>query len=331
MNAKLKAWIAAAAEALQTRAGRIGLSALGLAVVFASLVLLQRANPPPLPEAPRYDKPDDRLVALIDGELPIYLSDLEREARLEGRIEMGERLDPNAAETRRLLSEVIDQTLLARHAERLGVDRTVEARQRIAAARTRILASIFLESQVEDVVTEEAVREVYAQQKALITLGDEVRARHILVADEAAARDIARRIEAGETFGELARTRSLDAATRSLGGDLGYFTAETMTAEISSAAFRTSVGALAEPFESELGWHVLQVEDRRAARPPRLEALRGDISRFLTLEVVQDVIRDVRRGVDIEVFDPADAPPPPGADEGPGAEPAQDADEGGAE
>ena len=277
-----------------------------MVVIFASLVLLQQANPPAPSKAPSYDKPNDRLVALIDGAWPIYLSDLEREARLEGRLQPGETLDPASAETRRLLTEVINQNLLARHAQRMGVGKSREARERIQAARTRILASIFLEARVSDAVTPEAVREIYDQQQALLKLGDEVRARHILLAEEAEAKDVFAKVEAGESFEDLARARSMDPSTRMSGGDLGYFGAETMAEEISAAAFRTAVGDIAPPFRSEFGWHVLKVEDRRAARPPAYETLEPDISRFLTLEVVEDVIKEIRRGVDIELFDIAE-------------------------
>jgi len=89
--------------------------------------------------------------------------------------------------------------------------------------------------------------------------------RHILVADEGAARDLVRRVDAGEDFAALARAHSLDAGSRARGGDLGGVARGTFAGAFEDAAFGAPVGRVVGPVRTEFGWHVLRVEARTAA------------------------------------------------------------------
>ena len=96
--------------------------------------------------------------------------------------------------------------------------------------------------------------------------------RHILVEpsailSEAQAEDLAAdlrsRIEAGEDFGDLAMEYSDDPGSALAGGDLGWTTGDEFVPEFRQAMAATATGELSEPFQSEFGWHVLEVLDRR--------------------------------------------------------------------
>lgn len=100
----------------------------------------------------------------------------------------------------------------------------------------------------------------------------ETRSRHILVApdelmDEEAARaliqDIARRLEEGESFSELARRHSTDPGSRNDGGDLGWQPPGTMVDSFERAAQELEPGERSRPFRSQFGWHIVEVMDRR--------------------------------------------------------------------
>src|SRR5690606_41993896 len=106
---------------------------------------------------------------------------------------------------------------------------------------------------------------LYDSQVDVTRLGDEVKARHILVASEDEARAIVKELNDGADFGSLARARSLDRATAPLGGEVGWFTRDMMTPPFAAAAFSTPPGDGADPFTREFGRHLLQVIERRAA------------------------------------------------------------------
>ncbi|HEX7555060.1 MAG TPA: peptidylprolyl isomerase [Leptolinea sp.] len=91
------------------------------------------------------------------------------------------------------------------------------------------------------------------------TSEDQVWARHILVKDEQAAKDVLTRLQKGETWDALAKELSLDASNKDTGGDLGWFNKEKMVAEFSDAAFAMKVGEISQPVKSSSGYHIIQV------------------------------------------------------------------------
>ena len=70
-------------------------------------------------------------------------------------------------------------------------------------------------------------------------------------------------MEAGEDFGDLAMEYSDDPGSALAGGDLGWTTGDEFVPEFRQAMAATATGELSEPFQSEFGWHVLEVLDRR--------------------------------------------------------------------
>jgi peptidyl-prolyl cis-trans isomerase C len=148
------------------------------------------------------------------------------------------------------------------------------------------------------------VRRLYESQSDVTRLGDEVKARHILVGTEAEARAIVAELAAGADFGAIARGRSLDRATAPLGGEVGWFTRDMMTPPFSGAAFTTPVGSVAEPFSSEYGWHVVEVLDRRPSSGVGFAAVEDNIKRFLTLRAINQTIGELKDEDDVTYFKP---------------------------
>src|SRR5919204_1014489 len=118
---------------------------------------------------------------------------------------------------------------------------------------------------------------------------EQVRARHILfkVASSATAEQEAQvrtRAEAvlaalrnGEDFATLAKQYSEDTATAEQGGDLGYFPRGQMVAPFEDAAFSLPVGQISDVIRTPFGWHILQVEDKRAADTKPLAEVESEI------------------------------------------------------
>lgn len=95
---------------------------------------------------------------------------------------------------------------------------------------------------------------------------EQVRARHILVADAAAAQTVVERLEAGEDFAALATELSTDNSTKEAGGDLGFFPRGIMVPEFEAMAFSLPIGASSPPVETQFGYHVIRVEEREEQR-----------------------------------------------------------------
>ncbi len=77
------------------------------------------------------------------------------------------------------------------------------------------------------------------------------------------AEDLLKRVKAGEDFGALARLYSQDPSTAPQGGDLGFNDRTTFVKEFTAWAFKLKAGEYSPVFETEFGFHFLQVIERR--------------------------------------------------------------------
>lgn len=106
-------------------------------------------------------------------------------------------------------------------------------------------------------VTDEEIKTQYEQMKT------ELKASHILVADEETAKEVKQKLEDGADFAELAKEYSTDKASAEKGGDLGYFTVGTMVPEFENAAYKLEVGEISEPVKTQHGYHIIKLTDKR--------------------------------------------------------------------
>lgn len=265
--------------------------------------------------------PGDVVVARVEG-AAIWASDVKREAVAQGLIGEGEPLDPSTVLFRRVLDEVIDQELLAREAERRGLDDTPLARQRLEAARKRILGDMLVETVVDDAISERAVEELYQEQRRLTEQSEEFRARLILTRTREDAEAVMTLLANGASFEALAAERSIDQSTRFNGGDLDYFTADTMPPAFGAALRDARAGDTVGPFQAEGGWAILRVEDRRQEQPLSLDQARPQILRFITYDQVRQLLERLRGRAEVEIVVEGDPLAVPEAPEEPASAPA---------
>ena len=252
----------------------------------------------------------DRIVARVEKH-ELWASDVRREAVAQGLIGEGEPLDVRSELFRRVLDEVIDQTLLAREAERRGLADSPAAQRRLEAVRQRILGDMLVEKVVDGAVSDQAVERLYAEQQRRAQKAEEVRLRLILSPSREEAEAVMALLGQGAAFETLAGQRSTDETSRFLGGDLGYATPELLPGAYATAVAGKAAGSVVGPVEATTGWAVLRVEDRRAETPPTLEQARPVIVRYLTYEGVRQLLEQLRgkAEVQIEIDPPQSAPP----------------------
>jgi len=262
----------------------------------------------------------DTAVAKVSGKT-VWASDVKREAVAQGLIGEGEPLDASSDLFRKVMEEVVDQKLLAAEAVKRKLDKDPAAQRRLAAARERILGDMLVESVVSDAVSENAVRGLYQEQLKLAKQSEQIRARQIVSATAAEAEAVQKLLASGASFEALAMERSVDAATRFNGGDLGYFTTDVMPEAYDTALKTAKVGEVVGPFAVEGGWALVKVEDRRPEEPITLEAARPQIVRFLTYDQIRDLLEKLRGRAKPEYL--LKAPPPtPGQPQEPASAPA---------
>ena len=242
---------------------------------------------------------DASAAARVNGD-PIYLSDVELEAVAQGRIEAGDSFGPEHEDYQLVLDQLIDQRLLAQEAVRRGLDRTPAAQRRLETARERLLGNFLMEDLVATQVNEEAIDRMYEEQVRLQQLDDEVRIRHILLATQEEAETVLEKARAGEDFTALAFEFSEDTRTRLDGGSFGWVSPNEMVDPFPAVIADTPAGEMSEPFQSEQGWHILKVEQRRTRPPKTREEMRPEIVTYLTFTQISQILQTLRANADIE-------------------------------
>jgi peptidyl-prolyl cis-trans isomerase C len=267
----------------------------------------------------RAPEPGDRAVAKVQDQT-IWASDVKREAVAQGLVGEGEALDVSSDLFRRVLDEVIDQKLLAHEAERRGLDNSALAQRRLQATRERILGDMLVETVVNGAISDKAVETLYREQVRLTETSDEIRSRLILSRTKEEAEAVLGVLAQGAAFEAVAAQSSIDDATRYSGGDLGYRTLDVLPEAYANALRGKPAGSTVGPFETEGGWAVLRVEDRRKETPPTLDQARPQIVRYLTYEGVRQLLEELRGKAKVNVMldapaggvapEPASAPTP---------------------
>lgn len=253
----------------------------------------------PEASAPAEPVSPDTVLATVGGE-EITEGDLVLAAE-----ELTQELQSIPADQRRgfLLTVLIDMKLMASAAREDGLADTPDFARRLAYLEDQTLRRAFFNSIVENRVTDEAIQTAYDELVADFAPEPEVRARHILVPTEEQANEIRAEIEGGRDFADAAGEYGTD-GTRANGGDLGYFSTGMMVPEFEQAAMALEVGELSQPVESQFGFHLIYLEDRRLSEAPPLEEVRPQVAQQVLYENYEAAIDEIKSGVEIEIDDP---------------------------
>ncbi|MBT6512875.1 MAG: peptidylprolyl isomerase [Alphaproteobacteria bacterium] len=205
-----------------------------------------------------------------------------------------------------VLERVINQELIVVAAREEGLHESEEFLTQMAALESDILQQLYMQQKVDERLTVEAVEEefqIWLDEFDERGLGDDVHARHILVATQEEAQAISERAQAGEDFATLAMELSTGPSGVD-GGDLGWFRYEDMVPEFADGAFALETGAVSGPVESPFGWHVIKLEERRAAEAPVLSDVEVELRDIMARQAVMDTLDQLHADAEIEIMLP---------------------------
>jgi peptidyl-prolyl cis-trans isomerase C len=275
---------------------------LSCAIGAAGLPALAQDSPAaPAVEAPAAISPDT-VVATVGGE-GITEGDIAFAAE-----DLQQQLAQMPPEERRpfLVSILIDMKVMAKAAREQQLDQTETFKRRLQYLEEQALRRAYFVETVAAGVTPEAVQKAYDAFVADFKPQEEVRARHILVATKEDAEAIKAELAAGKPFEQLATEKSTDPSGTQNGGDLGFFTHGMMVKPFEDAAFAlTEPGQVSEPVESQFGWHIIRLEEKRQSKPPTLEEVGPQLQQQVMFQAFETSVGKLKEGVAIEIPDAA--------------------------
>ncbi|TGQ57690.1 peptidylprolyl isomerase [Mesorhizobium sp. M1C.F.Ca.ET.193.01.1.1] len=285
---------------------RASLASLGLAFGLSALSLsplMAQETKPAQPDAaaPAAAPVDpNAVVATINGE-KLTEADL---ALAEG--ELSQQFAQLPPEQRRAaaLSAAIEIRVMAKKAIDSGLDKNADFQRRMAFLQQRALHGEVVEKEVVNKVTDADVRARYDHEIANTPPVNEVHARHILVKTKEEAEAIIKQLDGGADFQKLANEHTSDPSGKSNGGDLGWFGPGQMVPEFDKAAFALDVGKYSkEPVQSQFGWHVIKVEDKRAKQPPAFDDVKDQAKQAVIRDKYFAMVKELRGAAKVEIPD----------------------------
>lgn len=250
----------------------------------------------------------DKIVAKVNGKT-LTENDLKY-AEAEIGADIGNL--PELTRRRVLIEYLIENQLFAEAAETQKLGTGAAFDERLQYWRRRALRETFFDTSVKASVTEAEARQLYDTQVAAITQAkpeDEVKASHILVKDEAKAKEIAAALKPGDekAFAEAAKANSLDPGSKEDGGSLGFFGRGQMVPQFEEAAFKLKAGEVSAPIQTQFGWHIIKVDERRAKPAPKIPEfaeIKERVMASLMHKKAQEALDGLRAKAKLEYVDP---------------------------
>ena len=199
-----------------------------------------------------------------------------------------------------LLEQLVNMTLAAQAAEKDGQADSPDVKARLDLLHTQILAEAASEKYVKShPVSDDEVKAAYDSEVA--NMPKEYKARHILVETKEAADTVIKELQAGGDFAKIAKAKSKDPGSAAKGGDLGWFSAQTMVKPFSDALAKLEKGkTTTEPVQTQYGYHVIQLEDVRSPSAPAFEDVKEQVKMFAQRKKLQAYLDDLRKTAKIQ-------------------------------
>lgn len=195
--------------------------------------------------------------------------------------------------------DLINKELIAQEATKLGLAKEIDFPDQITQLKQNLLLQVYLEDHFKrDPITDAKMREEYERQRKLMGEGSsstQYRLSQILVANETDAIDLIRRIQKGELFGKLAQEYSIDAGTKSQGGSLGWVLPGQVIPAVANAIPNLSKGGITlNPIQTQSGWVILKLDDKRAFKIPSFEESKSQIRQAIVQQYIAETVKNLR-------------------------------------
>ena len=204
-----------------------------------------------------------------------------------------------------VLDQLVQQQLLA---AQLG-EPTAQIALLLATQKRSLMAAEVIDRLTNQAITDEALEAAYNARFANAAAEEEYSAAHILVDTREEAEAVIARLEGGADFAETAKEISTGPSGPN-GGDLGWFGIGMMVPEFETAVIALEVGQISEPVQTQFGWHVIILNDKRQKEAPTLDQVRDELAAQIQQEAIAKALEDLIAAAAITrpepgAFDPA--------------------------
>ena len=202
------------------------------------------------------------------------------------------------------LDQVINTQIVDAMVGGVNLDDNPVVKAQLEEAKKGIVRNVYMQQEAEKALTDKRLQSAYEEYKAGFPEVEEIKTRHILVADEALAKDLIERLKGGADFAALAQEHSTD-ATKENGGDLGYLSQqEQVLPAFLDALYALEVGTYTqEPVQTDVGFHIIEAQEKRMRPPATFEQAKPFLAAQLRGVVLNELVQNWREQAEVEVYD----------------------------
>ena len=253
-----------------------------------------------------YQHKNNKVVATVNGE-KIYQSELE--GKLTAMLQDKNNGQKVAIESfpsqviESLVQEIYLQKELDKIAKKSPVSRDKALKKQIENYQNNTLRQAYLDSIVNEKVTEQAIKDKYSEVSNEFNGKKEIHVKHILVSGISEAEKILTLLKKkSSSFEKLAKQYSKDDTTASLGGDLGYVIPDKLDEDFAKSITELKRNQISNPIKTKYGWHIIKVEDIRDVKLPAFEDIKISIENSLKQEEVEKVFHQITKDAKVKIL-----------------------------
>jgi peptidyl-prolyl cis-trans isomerase C len=200
-----------------------------------------------------------------------------------------------------ITDRLIEMEVLAQEAARKGLGKSAEVRAQLEVQHLQTFANAYVQDYLKNYPVSDAKAKAEYDKLRSESGEKDYKARHILFDTEDEAKDVIAKLKKGEKFEELAKA-SKDNGTKDKGGELDWTAANGFVKPFSDAMVKLEKGQYTDtPVQTQFGWHVIRLDDTRAAQYPEFEEVKDQLKQSLQQPELQKAVKKLRDKAKIEM------------------------------
>ncbi|HRJ52196.1 MAG TPA: peptidylprolyl isomerase [Candidatus Thiothrix moscowensis] len=244
---------------------------------------------------------DAKVVATVNG-TNIDKATLDSVKEMVRRSTQGDQVDSKG-----ILDDLIITELARQEANKSGLAEREDVKNKVKDFTDKLVLNAWTQEKAASFKpSDDELKKLYEERTS--TDKQEYKARHILMKTKEEAQGIIKDLENKVDFADLAK-KSSDGPSAAMGGDLGWFKLSTMVKPFGDAVAKMEPGTITkEPVQTEFGWHVIKLEERRDVKPPEFDALKPQLEREYQQKKMLAYMEELRSKADVKVMLPEEKP-----------------------
>lgn len=241
--------------------------------------------------------PAEAAVAMVNG---IAIT----RTQLDSIMEMVKRSAPGEIDEKSVLDDLIATELARQEAQKSGLAERQDIKDKLKDFSDKLVLNAWMQDTAASFkFTDEELKAAYDKR-----VGDtpkfEYKARHILVKTKEEADTLLKELNGGADFAKVAEKASTG-PSGPMGGDLGWFSPDSMVPPFAEAVSKMEANTISkEPVQTQFGWHIIKLEEKRDVKLPDLEQIKPQLQRLLEQEKMIAHMRSLRDKADVKVLLP---------------------------